>query len=155
MIVASIRLWVSYFVNKPNVWARICASSEDPCQRMTLGTMRLLAPLDIQPPLAPKTPVYVSSRRHYATDLVTEFLLQRRPPRHELEPHPIIDHGEPAGGEGDALAVDAGHVLAFSGGAMCKSRLRREHCGDIVQFAPAQRVEEVPREPDALALPLR
>ena len=107
MIVASIRLWVSYFVNKPNVWASICASSHDPCQRMTLGTMRLLAPLDSKPPVAPRIPVHVSSRRHHATDLVTERLLQRRPPRNELKPQPIIDHGEPARRQGDALTVDA------------------------------------------------
>ena len=75
MIVASIRQWVGYFANKPNVWVRIRASSEDPCQRMTLGTMHLLAPLDIKPPVAPKIPVHVSSRRHHATDLVTELLL--------------------------------------------------------------------------------
>jgi hypothetical protein len=36
--------------------------------------------------------------------MAPELLLQRRPPGHELKPHPIIDDGEPAGGERNAPA---------------------------------------------------
>ena len=49
---------------------------------------------------------------------LTQTLLQRRAPGHELKPHSVFDHREPAGGQGDPLAADAGDVLAFGGRAM-------------------------------------
>ena len=47
--------------------------------------------------------------------MAAELLLPRSPPGNELKPHAVIDHGEPAGGERDALAIDAGDMLAFGG----------------------------------------
>ena len=37
---------------------------------------------------------------------------QRRRPGHELEAEPVVDHGEAAGGERQALAIGAGDMLA-------------------------------------------
>ena len=74
-------------------------------------------------PLAPETPIDVPAGRDHAADMAPELLLQRRPPGDELKPHPIVDHGEPAGGERDALAIDAGDMLAFGGWAMGKPGL--------------------------------
>jgi hypothetical protein len=51
-------------------------------------------------------------RRHTA-DMVAELLLQGRPPRQELKPHHVIDHGEPARGERDTPAIDPRDMLAF------------------------------------------
>jgi hypothetical protein len=55
--------------------------------------------------------------------MLAELLLQRRPPGHELEAETIIDHGEPPRRERDALAIDAGDVLAFGGRAMREASL--------------------------------
>ncbi len=63
-------------------------------------------------PLSSEIPINAAARRHDAGYLLPKLLLQRRPPGHELESHPIIDHGEAARGQGDALAIDAGDVLA-------------------------------------------
>ena len=76
-----------------------------------------------QPAFAPETPVDAAAGGHDARDLLSELLLQRRPPRHELEAETIIDHGEPTRGERDALAIDAGDVLAFGGRAMREASL--------------------------------
>ena len=57
--------------------------------------------------LSAETPLHVPARRHDAAHLAAEFLLERRPPRHELEAEPVIDHGEPAGGERHPLPIDA------------------------------------------------
>jgi hypothetical protein len=58
-------------------------------------------------------------------------------------PHPVIDHGEPAGGERDALTIHAGDELAFGGRAI-------ESLEDLVEFAGntvAFEVGEVLRQP--------
>ena len=74
-------------------------------------------------PLSAETPIDVPAGRNHAADMAPELLLQRRPPGHELKPHPIVDHGEPAGGERNALAIDARDMLAFGGWAMGKPGL--------------------------------
>ena len=104
-------------------------------------------------PLSAETPIYVPAWRDHAGDMVPELLLQRRPPGHELKPHPIIDHGEPARRERDALAIDARDVLAFGGWAMGEPGLGRQSGGGLIELAPAQRVEKVASEDDPLALP--
>jgi len=38
-----------------------------------------------QPPLPAKTPIHTAARQHGARHMLTEFLLQRRAPGHELE----------------------------------------------------------------------
>ncbi len=55
---------------------------------------------------AAKIPILAAAGRHDARHLFTE-LLQGRPPRHEMDTHPLITHGEPAGREGHMLAADA------------------------------------------------
>jgi len=72
-------------------------------------------------PFSAEIPIDGPAQRHHTADLVAESLLKRWPPGHELKPHPIIDHGEPARSERDALAIDAGNVLALGGRAMGKS----------------------------------
>jgi hypothetical protein len=46
---------------------------------------------------------------HDANDLSADFLLDDRPPRHETEAEPVIDHGKPPAGElgrADQLAAN-------------------------------------------------
>ena len=110
---------------------------------------------NVYSPSAPKIPFNGSIGRDYARYFSSELPLQRRPPRHELESETIVDHGEPTRRERDALAIDAGNVLAFGGGAMREAGFGREFCGGLVQLPPPQRVEQIAREDDALALPPR
>jgi hypothetical protein len=70
-----------------------------------------------QPTFASETPVNRAARGHDARHLFSELLLQGRPPGHKLETETIIDHGEPTRRQRDALAIDAGDVLAFGGRA--------------------------------------
>ena len=59
-----------------------------------------------------------------------------RAPGHELEAEPVIDHGEAAGGERQALAIGAGDILAV-GGRLRAAGLGRELVAKRPQFAPA------------------
>ena len=43
---------------------------------------------------------------------MAELLFERGRPGHELEAEAVVDHGEAAGGEREALAVSPGDVLA-------------------------------------------
>ena len=46
---------------------------------------------------------------HDANDLSADFFLDDRPPRHETEAEPVIDHGKPPAGElgrADQLAAN-------------------------------------------------
>jgi hypothetical protein len=75
-------------------------------------------------PLPPKAPLDVSAGGQDARHLLSELLLERRTPRHELEPDRVIDHGEAAGRERDPLAVDARDMLALGGRAISEPGLR-------------------------------
>ena len=44
-----------------------------------------------------------------------ELLFEAWRPGHELEAEAVIDHGEPAGGEREALAIGASDILAGRG----------------------------------------
>ena len=96
-----------------------CDFSLPALQIFQMPSPRLRPKLQSTPPPAPSTP----------RDLLAELLLQRRSPRHELEAETVIDHGEPARRERDALAIDAGDVLAFGGRAMREARLSGEFRG--------------------------
>ena len=81
--------------------------------------------LQAESALAPDIPVDATPRCQRAGHVLTKPVLERGPPRDELKPHPVIDHGESARGECDSLAIDAGDVLAFGGRAMGKPSLSR------------------------------
>ena len=75
--------------------------------------------------------------------MLTEPLFERWPPRDELEPEAFVDHREPAGGEGDALPVDASDAFTLRGGLMRKLRFRRQLCDHAVELTLTQRVQEI------------
>jgi hypothetical protein len=87
-------------------------------------TSPLVGSSDTEPPLSAEAPIYIAAWRNYAADLAAELLFQSRPPGHELEPHPVVNHGEAAGRECDPLAVDARDMLALGGRVMSEPRLR-------------------------------
>jgi hypothetical protein len=74
-------------------------------------------------------------------------------PRHELETKAIIDHREPPRRERDALVINARDVLAFRGCTMGEPRVGRQLGGGRGEFAPVQRIDEIPSEDDPLAVP--
>src|SRR5208337_3315680 len=55
--------------------------------------------LQAEPALALEAPVDPAARGQRARHVLIQPLLQRRPPRHELESKTVIDHGEPPRGE--------------------------------------------------------
>jgi hypothetical protein len=59
-------------------------------------------------------PIDGTARRHDAGNVFSKLQLQRRLPRQALEPHPIIDHGEPAGGESPSSSTISAY-LAWTG----------------------------------------
>ena len=63
--------------------------------------------LEADPPASTKAPIDLSRNAHHASNLLPKLLLERWPPRHELKPDAIVDHGEAAGCQRDALAIDA------------------------------------------------
>jgi hypothetical protein len=70
-------------------------------------------------------------------------LIQLRPPRHELEAEPVVDHREAPGREGDALAADAGDVPALGRGPMRQPGLGRELGCRLVKLPLAQPIQQV------------
>ena len=81
--------------------------------------------LQAESALAPDIPVDATPRCQRAGHVLTKPVLERGPPRDELKPHSVIDHSEPAGGQGDSLAIDAGDELAFAGRPVGKPSLSR------------------------------
>ena len=65
-----------------------------------------------------------------------ELLFQRRAPGHELKAEAVVDHREAPGGESDALAIDAGDVLAVGGGVMRKAGFAGELGARGVDLSP-------------------
>ena len=112
-------------------------------------------PSNSNSPLRPEIPLDPAARRHHTAHLPAELLLQRRPPGHELKAEPVVDHGEPAGSERDALAIDAGDVFAFGRRAMGEAGFGARLAAASSKLPPAQGVEKIARENDALALPPR
>ncbi len=69
-----------------------------------------------------------------------------------MESKPIIDHGEPAGSQRDALAVDPGYVFALAGRRMSKAGFGGKAAGGSLQFTLTQRVDETGGIENAVAL---
>ncbi len=77
------------------------------------------------PSLAAEAPLNAPIVAADAADVLVEPVLQDRLPRHELEPKPVLDHGEaPAGEVGDARQ-SADHILAQPGRGVGQATLGR------------------------------
>ena len=67
--------------------------------------------------------------------MLAEFLFERRPPRHQLESKPIVNHREAARHQRHALAIGASDVFAVGGGAMRKAGFSCELGDRLIQLA--------------------
>jgi len=86
---------------------------------------------------------------------LTEPLLQRLPPRHELKAQTIVDDGETTRCQREPMAIDAGDVLAFCRWPMRKANFSREFRESLVQLPPTQGIEQITCEDDSWAPPPR
>jgi hypothetical protein len=59
-----------------------------------------------------KAPVDAAVAARDAGDVAAKLLFEGGRPGHELEAEAVIDHGEAAGGEREALAIGAGDIFA-------------------------------------------
>src|SRR5690348_12900878 len=112
---------------------------------------------NLQPesPLPAEAPFHIPAGCHDSTNLAAEFLLQRRPPGHELETESIIDHRETAGGERHPLPIDARNMLAFSRRLIGETRLGGQLCRGVFKLPSSQRGEQIAREDGTLSLSSR
>src|SRR5690606_621175 len=101
--------------------------------------------------LAAKPPVDATASADDAGHLTAELLFEGAGPRDEAEAEPVVDHGEAAGREREALAHDARDLFARRGGAIGKPGLAGDLRPNGVQLALTQRVEHSALEHRALA----
>ena len=73
-----------------------------------------------------------------------------RGPGHELEAEAVIDHGEAAGGEREALPVGSGDILPGRGGIERLTRLRSESLAQGFDLAAPERADQILGEDDSL-----
>jgi hypothetical protein len=87
--------------------------------------------------------------------MTAELLFERRRPGHELEAEPIVNHGEAAGGEREALSISPGDTFAGGGSIERPAGLGGELLSQHFDFALAQRADQIAGEDEAACLPLR
>src|SRR6056297_3246281 len=93
---------------------------------------------EAQPALAPEAPIDPAAGRHRARDGLAEMAFELRGPGDERESEPIVDHGEAARGEIEALAECPCDGFAFGRLVVAKAGLCAEVLSDGVQFAVPQ-----------------
>ena len=86
--------------------------------------------------------------------MAAELFFERWRPGDQLEPEPVVDHGEPAKGEREALPVGASDIFAGRGSAERAAGLGGELLANCLHLTAAQRIDQVAREGHAAALPL-
>ena len=78
----------------------------------------------------------------HAGDVLTDLAFEGRRPGHELESEAVIDHGEAARREREALPVGARHILARCGLRELSAGLGRELLAKGVDLALPQHVDQ-------------
>ena len=90
-----------------------------------------------------------------ASDFFSKMPLEVLPPGHELETYSVIDHGEATRGQRNALAVDAGNVIAFRYRIRQTTMARGQRFTRRVQFLLAEHSEQIANQRHALTMSLR
>src|SRR6056297_2682460 len=108
---------------------------------------------EAQPALAPEAPVDPAAGRHRACDGLAEMAVELRGPGNEREAETIVDHGEAARGEIEALAKRSCDGLALGRLVTGEAGWRAEVLSDGVQFAVAKGRQQIAGKGDPLTLP--
>ena len=87
-----------------------------------------------------------------ASDFFSKMPLEVLPPGHELETRSVIDHGEATRGQRNALAVDAGNVIAFRYRIRQTTMARGQRFTRRVQFLLAEHSEQIANQRHALTM---
>ena len=106
---------------------------------------------DRQAALAPKTPID-AARSGYAADVTAKFAFERWRPRDELKAETVVDHREPARGQRQPPAIDAGDVFARRRRTISEASFAREAFGDGTDLASAKRIDQVASEVDPASI---
>ena len=91
---------------------------------------------------------------HRRGESLPQSLLNHRFPRHQAEPHAVIEHRVASAGEHDGAPVGASHTLAVGYGPMLQAGFGRNVLGGLRQFPIAQGAQQVARQDQALPAPL-
>ncbi len=83
-----------------------------------------------------------------------ESLFDDRLPRHQAEPHTVIQHRVAPAGQHEAAAVDTRHALPLSYRTMLQARISGNVLRGLRHFPIAQRAQQIARQDHALAAPL-
>ena len=107
-----------------------------------------------QPALAAEAPVHAAIATRDTRNMPIEMPFERGRPGHQLEPQPVVDHGEAAGGQGETPAIGARDMLAACSPVERQAGLMGKPLGQITDLALAQPVEQPAREDHAAVLSL-
>src|SRR3546814_10516361 len=110
--------------------------------------------LHAEPAVASEAPVDATGAARHAGDVLADLAFKGWRPRHELEAETVVDRGEAARREREALAIGARHILARYGLRELPAGLGRKLVAQRFHRALAQRVDQPGREADAARLPL-
>ena len=83
------------------------------------------------------------------------MFVERGGPGYELEAEAVVDHGEPARSQSQALAIGSGDVFAGLSGLERKTGFAGEFAGDRLKLPTSQRLDQPAGEDHTLSLPLR
>src|SRR5690606_29174941 len=108
---------------------------------------------EAEPALSSKAPVHPAIAAGETRDMAAEMLFERGRPGDELKAESVIDHGEAARRERETLAVGAGDIVALGGAIEGKAGFLRQPAAESLEFAPAQRLDQVAAENDPAMLP--
>src|SRR5690606_9885345 len=108
---------------------------------------------EAEPALSSKAPVHPAIAAGETRDMAVEVLFERGRPGDELKAESVIDHGEAARRERETLAVGAGDIVAPGGAVERKAGFLRQPAAESLEFASAQRLNQVTVEDDPAMLP--
>src|SRR3546814_14923874 len=102
--------------------------------------------LHAEPAVASEAPVDATGAARHAGDVLADLAFKGWRPRHELEAETVVDHGEAARREREALAIGARHKLARSGLRELPVGLGLKLGAQRFNFPLPQRIDQAWRE---------
>src|SRR6516165_9046036 len=106
--------------------------------------------LQPEPAISAEAPVDPAIASCDAGDMAPELLFEGGRPGHELEAQAVVDHGEAAGGEREALAVGASDIFARCGLIERLPGLSRKALAQGFDLSAPERADQILGEDDSL-----